>query len=359
MKNLVQVGKELHLCIEAEIAKEIKELKKREKEIEDLIDTLSELTYVRIDQDSTSLCDLFCEDNARRSNALSKYEGLSKVLNLSNLNNSCQRVLNRNYYLSRLGDYSEIAENDKIYYFSEFSSSLITLDPSTMQETEKVIEGVLGASVKCILPYGNLLCYVDLLSKRTYFKLDVIDGIVTFLEQPNEQIDQMNALVGNKFVRFTRKSNYSPSYALLDLTTMEWCNKNHPIVLGMQGFDYLIRFGGKIYGTEPNSPYVYVRLNNYQFTKGYRLENGRKMLFAHRNKLFLLAQNSKTLYCMESGSKRFVQLKTYDSDPGILDPIYIKELTNSVCFYLNDKSIIKFDPETYEFTTLQLNQART
>jgi len=348
MKNLARVAKQLYLCIEAEIAKEMKELKKREKEIEDLIDTLSELTYLRIDQDSTNLCDLFCEDNARRSKALSKYEGLSKVLNLSNLNSSCQELLSKNTCLNR---FLEETEDNKVYYFSDCSSNLITYDLSTMQETEMFVEGSLRAIIKCILPGRKLLCLNY--EGNVYFTVDLDSGAVIDLGSP-QLYGHENSLVYGNFVYFSSSQNYS----VLDLRRMKWSSE-HPEAFNLRGFFQAAKFEGKIYGIYSNSPYVYVYwIDSRKFMKAFEINGNPGILFECRKKLFLLGINL-VLHCMESGSNKFVEVKTYKTPMfnSVVD--YTKEVTNSLCFYLSNKSIVRFDPETYEFTTIQLNQART
>jgi len=369
MKNLAEVTKQLHLCIEAEFIKEMNGLKKREKEIQDLIDKLIDLTEFRTDQENTVLCDLFSNDSQRKTKCLNKYEELSKVLKLSNLKISCQRVLSQNHHL----DYSINFKDDEVYQFSSTSNALVIYDLSGMEKRERPLEGeFMETSVLCVLPDDRLLCC----RRGNSFLFDVNRNSSTNLEVLVYNIQNAVSLLENGTIHLFGKYDTSDhrgnkiarnAYLQFDLNTLRWSFKKG-LNLGELSEDGIsfAKFEGRIYATARGSEYVYTYCRKKgKFIQIFKLGYGSeysKLLFEHRNVLFLLLSSASysrtTLYSMKPNSKKFFQLKNYNSNLRIVMSGIMKKLRNSL-YFCCDQFAVRFDPETYEFTTIQLNQART
>ena len=384
MQKLAHVTKQLHLSIEAEFAKELNELRKREMEIQKLIEELSDLTEFRTDRENPILFDLFSNESARKAERLNRYKELSRVFDLSSLKKSCDQIFSQNAHLNYSAtNFDELISDDKVYQFSTDSSTLITYNLSTMQKTEKFLEGdLLGASVKCVLPDGRLFCYKE--TGQKWFLFNIISSSVSPLGPCNVGSpitlldDTIIHVIGinqspNQPYRVNQYPNqtYQP-YHQFNLKTMKWnlgpdLNEEKRINIG-DNYRYisLVSFEGKIYATTSNSQYVYMySRESGSFIEIFRLGNGFKFLFEGRNRLFLLCGNNPngpiqsglTLYHMEPSSKKFLQLKQCSFYCRFSTPSYTKKLGNSL-YFCSDKGLhAKLDLETYEITEQKFPEA--
>ena len=387
MQKLAQVTKQLHLSIEAEFAKELNELRKREMEIQKLIEELSDLTEFKIGQENTTLCDLFSNNGRRRAKCLSKYEELSKVFNFSELQKSCERIFSQNAHLNYLVDAVEVenflSEDNKVYQFSKTSSALITYNLSTMEKTERFIEGeLLGASIKCVLPDGRLFCYKE--STKSCFLFDVDKNTFTPVNKPTfeptsyfsgvtESIKDTNALVDDDVIHFVgiryRRNSVSDVYMQFNLKTMRWGVSAHN-QLNLEGFSgrqaNLIKFEGRIYATNSLSEYVYMYSRDMKkLIEIFKLNASRnKLLFEHGSRLFLLTHID--LYCMESSSKTFSRVGrivpvgiSYFGNFFGTSPYWTKTSENLVIFCCNNEAPYVLNLETQKITQPPFSGART
>ena len=388
MQKLTQVTKQLYLCIEREFVDESNRLRKREMEIQKLIEELSDLTEFKIGQENTTLCDLFSNNGRRRAKCLSKYEELSKVFNFSELQKSCERIFSQNAHLNYLVDAVEVenflSEDNKVYQFSKTSSALITYNLSTMEKTERFIEGeLLGASIKCVLPDGRLFCYKE--STKSCFLFDVDKNTFTSLDKPTfgpiyfrrdrvtESIQDTTALVDDDVIHFVgiryRRNSVSDVYMQFNLKTMRWGVSAHN-QLNLEGFSgrqaNLIKFEGRIYATNSVSEYVYMYSRDMKkFIEIFKLNASRnKLLFEHGSRLFLLTHID--LYCMESSSKTFSRVGrivpvgiSYFGNFFGTSPYWTKTSENLVIFCCNNEAPYVLNLETQKITQPPFSEART
>ena len=361
MQKLAHVTKQLHLSIEAEFAKELNELRKREMEIQKLIEELSDLTEFRTDRENPILFDLFSNESARKAERLNRYKELSRVFDLSSLKKSCDEFFSRNAHLN----YSA----DELCQFSTDSSTFITYDFLTMQKTEKFLEGdLLDSKVMCILPDRRLFCFWE---RNKWFLFDIRSNTVTFLDDLRSGRSQIVLLDDDTIHLLFEEGSYgtvsrnvvSHRYYQFNLRKMKWANSGSPdfnaekeIKVHDVQLTCLVKFQGIIYAVGGDYVYMYSR-ENQRFIKIIRSYYYFGLLFEGRNKLFLLYQGNQygknqnqnpTLFYIEPSSKKLVELKQYSHQFQI--PNYTMKSGNSLYLCSHYRPPMKFDPETYEIT---------
>jgi len=372
IENLTQLVQRIHSCVQNESAKALSELKKREQQIQDLIELVRDLKDLRTNEENRVLCDLFSVDPEVKASRLKDYEELSKLFDVSNFKKSLDELLDESSHLN----YSGVSRNEDVYYFSKLSNALVTYDLPNMQTKEKALDGeFLEASMICPLPDERLLCC----NKQKYFIFDlqknakvglgsfncftdpvtfVDDGVVYFFTNYNEQ--RQDGLCIQLNLETLRCSQEYSARVIMGSTEQPEKPKTINFRRINQNRITLVKFKGDIYAANFNSPYVYKysqkKCNFIQFFN-LRSPDQYKSLFQHKNTLYLL--QGPNLYYMDSKSSKFILLKPDCGHLSIANLYCTKEIGNSLYFCYRDEKFYRLNLDTYEITQLPFGEART